>query len=91
MTTCANVKPCPTDSAIPQSNSARKIIKFNVSDKGLSEAERSELLKLLMKNEDVFSTSLQDLGRTDLYQHTIEIDPHAPLVHLPFYRQAPYV
>ena len=87
MTTCANVKPCPTDS---DSNSAQKNIKFNVSDKGLSEAERSELLKLLMKNEDVFSTSLQDFGRTDLYQHTIEIDPSAPLVHLPFYRQAPH-
>ena len=39
----------------------------------------------------MFSTSLQDLGKTDLYQHTIETDPSAPLVHLPFYRQASHV
>ncbi|MES9881486.1 MAG: reverse transcriptase family protein [Sedimenticola sp.] len=49
--------------------------------------ERSELLSFLKQNEDVFSTSLQDLGRTDLYHHRVETLPNAPPVHMPFYRQ----
>ena len=66
-------------------------IEFNVSNESLSPGERSELLQFLKRNEDVFSTSLQNLGRTDLYQHRIETDPNAPPVHLPFYRQAPHI
>ena len=66
-------------------------IHFYVSSASISEFERSELLNFLERNKDVFSTSLKDLGRTDLFQHTIETDPNAPPVHLPFYRQSPNI
>ncbi|MEW8546122.1 MAG: reverse transcriptase domain-containing protein [Candidatus Thiodiazotropha sp.] len=89
--TCANLKPYTTNSAKSHTNGANENFDFKISDKGLSETERSELLQFLKRNADVFSTSLQDLGRTDLYQHSIETDPTAPPVHLPFYRQAPHV
>ena len=72
-------------------NSGADDINFNISDSGLSQTQRSELLQFLKRNKDVFSTSLQDSGKTDLYQHKIETDPSAPPVHLPFYRQAPHV
>ena len=51
---------------------------FNVSNESLSESERSELLEFLKRNRDVFSTSLQNLGKTDLYQQRVETDPNAP-------------
>ena len=59
-------------------------IEFNVSIANLSEAERIELLQNLQRNRDVFSASLQSLGKTDLYRHTIDTVPGAPPVHLPF-------
>ena len=74
-----------------KSEHVRSNIEFNVSNDSLSHGESSELLAFLKRNEDVFSTSLQDLGKTDLYQHRIETDPYAPPVHLPFYRQAPHI
>ena len=74
-----------------KSEHVRSNIEFNVSSDSLSHSESSELLEFLKRNEDVFSTSLQDLGKTDLYQHRIETDPNAPPVHLPFYRQAPHI
>ena len=74
-----------------ESQNGSSSIEFHVSNESLSDGERSELLEFLKRNEDVFSTSLQNLGKTDLYQHRIETDPNAPPVHLPFYRQAPHI
>ena len=86
----ANVSSASPNSA--QSQCANdKEIHFNVSSANISESERSELLNFLERNKDVFSTSLKDLGRTDLFQHSIETDPNAPPVHLPFYRQSPNI
>lgn len=82
--TTANLKP---SRAHNDGNSATSDIKFNIENKSLTVDERSELLSFLKQNEDVFSTSLQDLGRTDLYHHRVETLPNAPPVHMPFYRQ----
>ena len=84
----ADVKSASPNSATPNVSQNTDIV-FNVSSANLSESERFELLQFLERNRDVFSTSLQDLGRTDLFHHTIETDPNAPPVHLPFYRQSP--
>lgn len=86
----ANVSSAFPNSAKPN-NFQNTEIKFNVSSSNLTESERSELLEFLESNRDVFSTSLQDLGKTGLFQHTIETDPNAPPVHLPFYRQSPNI
>ena len=74
-----------------ESQNGSSNIEFHVSNESLSDGEGSELLEFLKRNEDVFSTSLQNLGKTDLYQHRIETDPNALPVHLPFYRQAPHI
>ena len=40
-----------------------------MSNESLLDGEWSELLEFLKRNEDVFSLSLQNVGKTDLYQH----------------------
>ena len=86
---CANVNAASQKCATEKDNETE--INFDVSSANLSDSEKSELLQFLEKNRDVFSTSLQDLGKTDLFQHTIETDLSSPPVHLPFYRQSPDV
>ena len=45
----------------------------------------------LLQNRDIFSTSLADIGKTNLYQHRIETLPGAPPVRTQFYRQPPHL
>ena len=87
---CANINSASQNSATPNV-SENPDSTFKIGGANLSESERSELLQFLERNRDVFSNSLQDLGKTDLFQHTIETDPYAPPVHLPFYRQSPNI
>ena len=46
-----------------ESQNGSSNIEFHVSNESLSDGERSELLEFLKRNEDVFSTSLQNLGK----------------------------
>ena len=68
-----------------------KNIDFEISNENLSRSEIEQLKTFLHQNEDVFSTSLADIGKTNLFKHRIDTDPNAPPVHLPCYRQPPHL
>ena len=55
--TCANLKPCTTESAKSHTNSVHENIKFKISEKTFSETERSELLQFLREMQ-MFSPHL---------------------------------
>ena len=52
-------------------------IKFEINNDNLSKEQNSKLKNLLMNNKDVFSTSLQNIGKTGICKHTIETYPDA--------------
>lgn len=80
---CANV-----NVASPETNSD---VSFDLSNSDLNESQRKSLTNFLSQNKDVFSTSLKDLGKTDLYHHSVETEPGEGPVRMPFYRQAPHL
>ena len=91
------------ESSQPDSNSCHSVneisvnehdsadISFNISNSNLSENEKISLKNFLLKNRDVFSTSLADIGKSHLYQHRIETHPDSPPVRSQFYRQPPHL
>lgn len=66
-------------------------ISFDLSKSDLNVEQKKTLLNFLGQNKDLFSPSLQNLGKTDLYQHVIETEPGKGPVRLPFYRQPPHL
>lgn len=66
-------------------------INFDLSSSDLTNLQKKNLSKFLKQNQDIFLLTLQTLGRTDLYHHTIETEPEEGPVRLPFYRQAPHI
>ena len=64
-------------------------LSFNIDNPNLSKEQKQKLSSFLMQNSDVFSQSLSDIGKTDLYKHKIETLPGAKPVHQRFYRQDP--
>ena len=66
-------------------------INFDLSKSDLTGVQKEKLAAFLGENKDLFSPSLQNLGRTDLYHHVIETEPGKGPVRLPFYRQAPHI
>lgn len=66
-------------------------IDFEVSNTNLSKTEVRTLKQFLHQNEDIFSTSLADIGKANLYKHRIETQPNAPPVRLPCYREPPHL
>ena len=44
--------------------------------------KKQNLNKFLLQNSDIFSTSLADIGKTDIFSHKIETLPDSPPVHL---------
>ena len=64
---------------------------FNISNENLSAEERQKLQNFLQSNSDIFSSFLEDIGKTNVFQHRIDTDPNAPPVRMPFYRQPPHL
>ena len=62
---------------------------FEINNENLSNVEKQKLQNFLAKNRDIFSTSLANIGKTDLFKHKIETIPDAKPVHSNFYRQDP--
>ena len=62
--------------------------KFDLSDSDLDEQQKQELLQFLERNNDLFSSGLHDLGKTNLQTHIIDTGD-APPVKMPFYKQTP--
>ena len=82
-TYCANINVA----AVKQGND----INFDRSSSDLTNLQKENLSKFLKQNQDIFSPTLQTLSRTDLYHHTIEMEPGEGPMILPFYRQAPHI
>ena len=79
---CSNIN-------IPSKNETK--INFDLSKSDLTEQQKATLRNLLEENKDLFSPSLKNLGKTDLYHHVIETEPGRGPVRLPFYRQPPHI
>ena len=62
---------------------------FIINNPTLYEQQKAQLCQFLLSNRDVFSTSLSDIGQTDMYNNQIETVPSAKPVHQRFYRQDP--
>ena len=70
-------------------NQSRDDFHFEINNPNLSDEQKQKIRNFLNNNKDVFSTSLFDIGKTDVFTHKIETDPSAKPVHLSFYRQDP--
>lgn len=82
---CCNIK-------IENINSGKEeAISFDLSNTELDDSQKARLLALLNNNREAFSTGLHDLGKTNRTKHTIETEPGAGPVKLPFYRQNPKI
>ena len=66
-------------------------ISFDLSKSDLTVEQKETLTHFLEQNKDLFSPSLQNLEKTDLYKHVIETEPGKGPVRLPFYRQPPHI
>ena len=63
-------------------HSAKTDLKFEIDNTNSSKTEKQNHNKFLLQNSDIFSTSLADIGKTDMISHKIETLPGAPPVHL---------
>lgn len=68
---------------------ASENLTFNISNSNLSAEQCLKLEKFLIQNEDVFSSSLSTIGKTNVFTHRIETVPGAKSVHVNHYRQGP--
>jgi hypothetical protein len=66
------------------SNTHKETLDFEIKNENLSNSEKEKLKQFLLKNRDVFSTSLANMGKTDWYKHRIEFPPATQV------RSAPY-
>ena len=57
---------------------------IKLSNEYLSDKQQTELRKVLSKYSDVFAQSDSDLGRTDLLEHAIDTQGHAPIFQRPY-------
>ena len=63
-------------SAMPCANTSESVpnsadISFNIDNPNLTKEQKEKLSSFLSQNSDVFSQSLSDIGKTDLYTHKI--------------------
>ncbi len=65
-----------------------KDLGFNLDDSDLDQEQKRQLLIMLGQNRDVFATSLQELGSTDLHYHRIDTGDAPPVKQRP-YRVSP--
>jgi hypothetical protein len=61
---------------------------FNLEGTDLSDDENTELTEFLNKNRDIFAEHLKDLGKTNLYHHTIDTGDHQPVRSRPYRHSA---
>ena len=80
---CANIN-------ISNKNSDNDL-NFDMSNSDLTPEQKQKLRTFLQKNKDVFSPTLKNLCKTDLYHHTIETLSGEGPVRLPFYRQGSHL
>lgn len=86
---CCRVAEPPTTSTNTTSGLPEHLVDLMTrSTKHLDFEESLKLKKLLIKFQSVFATSSDDLGRTDLVQHTINTGPANPIRQCP--RRLPF-
>ena len=72
-----------TTSSVSQDNSS-VISSVKLPGDYLSEEQQVELSNVLNKYSDVFAKSDSDLGRTDVLEHAIDTQGHAPIFQRPY-------
>ena len=65
-------------------NDSSIVTNIKLSNEYLSDKQQTELRKVLSKYSDVFAQSDSDLGRTDLLEHAIDTQGHAPIFQRPY-------
>ena len=60
------------------------VANIKLSDEYLSDKQQLELRNVLSKYSDVFASSDSDLGRTELLEHAIDTQGHAPMYQRPY-------
>ena len=93
---CANNKSCNYNSANPPSCANINVKEqndtcqhFDLSNSDLTPDQKIKMKAFLEKNNDLFSTSLKDIGKTSMYTHSIETQPGMGPVRLPYYKVNP--
>ena len=82
---------CATlSSSAPHPSTSPHLPSFDFSSTSLTSSEQSQALSLLKEYADIFSSSPDDYGRTDLVQHTIPTD-NSPPVRQRAYRASPII
>ena len=71
-----------------QQNRQKSDIKFDLDNSDLNEEQKEILTQFLNQNRNVFATNLQELGKTNLYKHTIDTGDSKPIKCRP-YRTSP--
>lgn len=51
----------------------------------MSEGQQVDLRKVLNKYTDVFAQSDSDLGRTNILEHAVDTQGHAPILQRPYH------
>ena len=66
-------------------------INFNIHNSDLTQKQITQLTNFLNSNKDVFATSLDKIGKTNVFMHKIETEPGSKPVHKPCYRYRPEI
>ena len=72
-----------THSSQEYENIAREL-GFDLLDSDITPQQKFQLLQLIGRNRNVFATNLSKLGRTKLYEHTIDTGDHPPVKSRPY-------
>lgn len=76
--------------SISENTSCDESLKFDISkNTNLTPEEQAQLKQFLNDNKSIFSNSLSTIGKSNVFTHKIETEPHAKPVHMRPYRQNP--
>ena len=67
-----------------------KTLNISISNPALSDYQRLQFAKLILKNEDLFVSKVEDIGRCDFIEHDITLNDPTPITQQSF-RHSPEV
>ena len=63
---------------------------ISISNPALSDYQRLQFAKLILKNQDLFASKVEDIGRCDFIEHDITLNDPTPITQQSF-RHSPEV
>ena len=67
-----------------------KTLNISISNPALSDYQRLQFAKLILKNQDLFASKVEDIGRCDFIEHDIKLTDPTPITQQSF-RHSPEV